>query len=156
MVQESATTWDLRNMPEVSSAELRIFAIFILIAGIVMLLKAVAVCRLFLPSVLSLPKTLQTKSALHQKAHSLKQWAVFILISWGLYASVATSRFCRSMSLTTRVLATDVLHIALDLSSTVSLTLIVTLGLFLIRWRISKAIERVDANERGINAAASC
>ena len=74
---------DLRNMPVETSAELRVFVLFMLVAGFVTLPKGAAVLAIIslIGAVLAtIPYDMAT---LQLKAQSLKQRIFFILLCWG-------------------------------------------------------------------------
>ena len=133
MLQESGT-WDLRNMPRETSTSMQIYILFALFAFATTVVKLVRVWRVALPFRLSRhasnPALLST---LESSANSLKRWIGCTFLGWGILTSVSIAGLCTRLAYERAAGSMEIAFVAQDLSTALTMALIVILFSFLAR-----------------------
>jgi hypothetical protein len=141
MLQESAT-WDLRHMTREPSTSTKIHMLFLLVVCIVTTVKLIRVWRTAPPFRLSQragnPEYLRL---LQTSGTSLRQWICLTVLTWGVFASVSLYDFCSGLLMEKRMAREMFLFAIQDFSTTLTMTLLVVLFSFLVRWHLLKRIE---------------
>ena len=144
MMQE-ATTWDWRQIHPLLSTSMRIHIVFLLVACLSTVGKLAKVWRSAPPFRLSRQagSSTYTRSLRHQSV-SLKNWIGCAFIAWGI--SVSTSFYQLSVRLLDekRFGSFGLLFGFLGFSRTLTMTLLVVLFMFLVRWHITARADHLE------------
>jgi len=145
MLQElPETTWDLRTIGHPLSASLRIYILFLFVVCIVACIKLVRVWRGALPFRLHhQAKNPNYLELLQASAVSLKQWISCVFLGWGFVVSISLSEDCDRLLASKGTGSFLVLYFIQELSSLLTMTLLVVLFVFLVRWHIVNRIEHL-------------
>ena len=141
MFQET-TTWDLRYTYPALSDGLRVYTLFLFSVGFVYLVKLTRVWRNALPFRLSRQKgNLAYVRYLEDASSSLNHWMGLIKLVWGIYASTHLYNVCAGLQMSKVVGNPTILFILQDFSTGLSMTLLVILFLFLVRWHLLRRVQ---------------
>lgn len=145
MLQESpAMTWDLRYVNVELSTSLRIYILFLFVVCIVACIKLVRVWCGALPFRLhQQAKNPNYLELLQASAVSLKQWISCVFLGWGIVASIRLSDVCDRLLDFKRAGSFVVVFVIREFSSLLTMTLLVVLFVFLVRWHIVNRIEHL-------------
>ncbi len=145
MFQET-TTWDLRDMHPAPSAGFNFYVLFLFVACVVAgakLLKAWRVARPFRSArQADNPAYLESLNA---ASISLKHWIGCIFLVWGLYASMHLYEVCSGLYVSKSVGNSAILLVIQDFSTGFTMTCMVALFLFLVRWHMVKRVQKYCA-----------
>jgi hypothetical protein len=155
MFQET-TTWDLRDMPPSPSTGMKLYMLFLLVACVVAGAKLLTAWRGAPPFRSARQANNPTYVASLQAASlSLKHWMGCIFLVWGIYASVHFYDACAGLLLQKTVGGSAIFFVVQDFAAALNMTLLVALGLFLVRWYLVRRIERLrpgTVSSRGTQA----
>lgn len=145
MLQESTSTWNLRNMPYESSATDKVYLIFLLAVCVVTSVRLVRVWRA-VPPLKAHHKLgdVEYVQLLQLSAASLKRWIGFTLLIGGIFASIKLTHDS-NMALNSNALSGGFLVFIFlrELSPTLTMSLLVALYAFLAHWYISRRVENL-------------
>jgi len=134
---------------------MKFYLLFLFVVCILASVKLVRVWRAAPPFRLSRkagsPAYLQS---LETSSTSLRQWIGSTFLAWGIFASVSLYDVCNGLLDSKSSIGSFViLFVIQDFSTTLTITLLVVLFLYLVRWHMLKRIERLRhmPGERGIN-----
>jgi hypothetical protein len=143
MLQESAT-WDLQHMNPEPSTNMKIYMLFLFGVCIVTTVKLIRVWRAAPPFRLSRQASNPNYLRLLQTSGtSLKQWIGLTVLTSGVFASVTLYDFCRGLLMEKRTAREMILFAIQDFSTTLTMTLLVVLFSFLVRWHTLKRLEQL-------------
>ena len=141
MFQET-TTWDLRHAYPPFSDGLRVYTLFLFSVGFVYLVKLTRVWRNAPPLRLSRQKgNLAYVRYLEDASSGLNHWMGLIPLVWGIYASTHLYNVCAGLQMSKVVSHQTILFILQDFSTGLSMTLLVMLFLFLVRWHLLRRVQ---------------
>lgn len=143
MLQET-TTWDLRDVHPSPSAGMKLYMLFLLVACVIAGAKLLKAWR-------GAPPFRSTRQAnnptyvdsLRAANISLKLWIGCIFLVWGVYASVHFYDVCAGLLLQKTVGGSAIFFVVQDFAAALTMTLLVALYLFLVRWYLVKRAERL-------------
>jgi hypothetical protein len=151
MVQQS-TTWDLQHVLREPPNSMKTYALFVFVVCIVGSVKLVRVWRVAPPFRLSRQAgSLAYSQLLETLGASLKQWIALTFLVWGFLGSINLYDVCNRLLQAKRITNFEILVSIQDFSKTLTMALLATLFLFLVRWHTLARIERVRHlhNEHG-------
>jgi len=145
MLQESASTsWDLRNMTLEPSAALKVYILFLFVVCIVTSIRLISLWRMAPPFRAHRQRDNPTYLALlRSSAANLKRWSRFTGVAWGIFASTSVYDFCNRILDEKRVGSLVIVFFVRELSTTLTMALLVVLFAFLVQWHISRRIENL-------------
>jgi len=143
MLQESMD-WDPRYIEGELSTSMKIYILFLFVVCVVTSVRLIRVWRAARPFRLSRqagnPAYLRLLQA---SGASLKQWIGFTFLTWGVVASVGLHDFCEGLLGEKRTARALILLTIQDFSTTLTMTLLVVLFSFLVRWHMISRIEHL-------------
>ena len=144
MIQES-TRWDWRQLPVLSSS-MRIYLLFLFVIVIVTATKLLRAWRTAPPFRLSRQAGNPTYiRSLRASSTSLKHWAAFVFLGWGICTCTSVHEFCVRLLDENRVGSFVILLAVLGFASTLTMTLLVVLFMLLVRWHLIQRIENLGS-----------
>lgn len=144
MLQET-TTWDLNRMIRGPSVGMRAYMLVLFIICAVTSIKLIRVWRVSPPFRLSrLANRPEYLQLLQASTRSLTQWIGLTFLSWGIFASVSLYDICDGLLNEKRIGSFIVLIIIEDFSSAFSMSLLLVLFLFVVRWHMLKRTELLN------------
>ncbi len=143
--QESAyTSWDLRTMTSEPSTALKIYILFLFVVWIVTSVKLIRIWRMAGPFRAQRQRENPAyESLLQSSAASLKRWIRFTGFGWGIFASKSIYDFCDRLLDQKTVGSLVVVFFVRDLSTALTMALLVALFAFLVQWHIGRRIENL-------------
>ena len=145
MLQESTTSWDLRNLPIETSPAERLYMLFLLVVFIVGSGELIRIWHLMRPSKLPLPAQGAEKiKQLQTAATRLKQWIYLNFLACGFFASYELYREStrllveRTHSGLAELLSLQGFFVLLEM------TFLVAIFVFLVRWTIVRRITKFN------------
>jgi hypothetical protein len=145
MVQESVG-WDLKDLDmfHKPSASFKIYMLFLLVVGVVTIIKLIRVWRAAPPFRLSSQAENPSYLKLLRISHrSLCHWAWCPFLGWAILSSASIYNVCYGMLNEMVTGRPVILYVILDLFTSLSMALWVALFVFLVRWHVCNRIERL-------------
>jgi len=145
MLQESTSaSWDLRHMTLEPFAPLKIYLLLLLVVCIIAAIRLISLWRMAPPFRAHRQHDNPTYLPLLQSsAASLKRWSRFIGFGWGLFASTSVYDFCGRVLDEKSVSRFVTVFYVREVSTTLTMALVVALLAFLIQWHIGRRIENL-------------
>jgi hypothetical protein len=126
------------------STALKIYILFLLVVCIVMSIKLVRIWRIAAPFRAQRQRENPVyESLLQSTAASLKRWIKVTGFGWGIFASISVYHFCDRLLDQKTVGSLVVVFFVRDLSTTLTMALLVALFAFLVQWHIGRRIENL-------------
>jgi hypothetical protein len=146
MLQETATTWDLRNVDHWMPLDEKIFICITLVIGVAILSKIVRIWSLAPPFRRALP----TDAAAYERylsstAGSLQRCLSLVFFAWAFLACRRLVVDCSWYVTTKSSGMVAFVGDLRDLLNCLLLTLIITLSAFLVRWYVPHRIDKLRA-----------
>jgi hypothetical protein len=143
MLQESPSiSWDIRNMTLEPFTPLKIYILFWLVACIATSVQLINLWRFAPPfRVQRQSKDAAYISLLQSTATSLDRWIRLAWFAWGIFGSISVFDFCNRVLDEKMVGRFDVAFFFRQMSTTLTMALLVALFAFLVQWHISRRVE---------------
>jgi hypothetical protein len=144
MFQDTAVTWDLRDMHPAPSAGMKLYMLFLLVACVIAGAKLLNAWRAAPPFRSARQANNPTYvDSLQAASISLKHWIGCIFLVGGVYASIHFYDACAGLLLQKTVGGSAIFFVVQDFAAALTMTLLVALYLFLVRWYLVKRIQRL-------------
>jgi hypothetical protein len=143
MLQETVT-FDLRHMPRQPSISMIVYMPFLFIVGLVTCRKLIRIWKIALPfkpqRPVNIPDYLQL---LKTSTSSLTQWISLTFLCWGIFAAESLYKVCDKLFDEEKIRKLELLFIIQDFPAAFTMTLLVALFVFVVRWHVLKRIENL-------------
>jgi hypothetical protein len=140
MLQETST-WDLRSDGGASSTSMKIYMLFLFVVCIVTIVRLI---RTWWGAPLFRLSRQAGNAAylglLQASGASMKRWIGLTFLIWGIFASVSIHTFCEGLLVEKRTGRGQILYAIQEFSTTLTMTLLVVLFSFLVRWHMLQRI----------------
>jgi hypothetical protein len=126
------------------SISMNVYMLFLFIVGVVTCRKLIRIWKIALPfrpqRSVNIPDYLQL---LKTSTSSLTQWISLTFLCWGIFAAESLYRVCDKLLDEETIRRLAVLFIVEDFSAAFTMTLLVALFVFVVRWHVLKRIENL-------------
>ncbi len=144
MLQETATSWDLRSMTTPTTTAQQLYVLYFLSVFVLGTRKLARIWRAAPPFRTTRRATdLGNLSMLQTSSDSLKHWIRCSLLVCGIFATSDLTRRCNDLWVATTIRGPEIVFAIREFSIFLTMGFLSAFFLFLIRWHFLKRIDRL-------------